>query len=189
MAKAEVPLNIAHRLLAGNPLVLLSVSLGELVDITTVPWCSPLSLTPPQVGVSVFTYHFAHDLLTRVEEFAINVVPRDWLRQARFCGTVSGREVDKFKQTGFTMEEAKEVAAPLVAEGIGHLECGVVGQHSLGDHTLFVAQVLAASAEKDLFDTAWQVKERDLRPVMHLGKDYFAVWEDRFEALPAEPPS
>jgi flavin reductase (DIM6/NTAB) family NADH-FMN oxidoreductase RutF len=189
LAKEDVPLNIAHRLLAGNPLVLLTFSLGELVDISTVPWCSPLSLTPPQVGVSVFAYHFTHDLLSRVETFAINVVPRDWLRQARFCGTVSGREVDKFKQTGFTPDEAREVEAPLIVECIGHLECGVVGQHTLGDHTLFVAQVLAASAEKDLFDSAWQIKERDLRPVVHLGKDYFGVWEDRFEVLPAEPRS
>ena len=185
--KQDVPLNIAHRLLAGGPVSLLSFSLVELVDITTVPWLFPLSLNPLQVGVSVFPYHFAHELLRQAEEFAINVVPLDWLKQARYCGTVSGREVDKFRQTGFTPASAREVEAPLIEECIAHLECGIVGQHQTGDHVLFVAQVLNAAAEKELFDIAWQLKERDLRPVFHLGKDQYAVWEDRFEAPAVEP--
>lgn len=185
--KEEVPLNVAHRLLAGGPLVLLTFSLGQLMEIVPVPWCFPLSLNPPLLGVCAFPYHFSHELLNQSEAFAVNVVPRDWLKQARFCGTVPGRDLDKWRQTGFTPADAKEVDAPLVEECVGHLECGITGQHRIGDHTLFVAQVLAASAEKELFDTAWQVKERDLRPAIHLGKDLYAVWEDRFTAPPSEP--
>ncbi len=183
--KQEVPLNVAHRLLAGGPVVLLTAAVGDLVDITTVAWTCPLSLNPPLVGVSIFPYHFAHELMEQVEEFALNVICADILKQARYCGTVSGREVDKFKQTGLTPIEAKEIDAPLIEECIGHLECGLVGRHTFGDHTLFVGQVLAASAEGELFDAAWQVKERELRPVVHLGKNYYALWQERFE-LPAE---
>ncbi|MHB1006199.1 MAG: flavin reductase family protein [Chloroflexota bacterium] len=180
--KQEVPLNIAHRLLAGQPLVLVTAARGELLDATTVAWTMPLSLDPLLIGVAVFPYHFAHELIGGGDEFAINVICEDILKQARFCGTVSGREVDKFKQTGLTPYEATEIRAPLIEECIGHLECGVVDRRTFGDHTLFVGQVLAASAEADLFDTAWKVTERERRPVFHLGKEFYAVWEDRFEA-------
>jgi len=182
--KQDVPLNIAHRLLAGGPVVLVTVTAGELVEVTTVAWTAPLSLNPLLVGVGVFPYHFAHDLIDDAEEFVINVVPEDILKQARYCGSVSGREVDKLKQTGLTPATAQEVRAPLLEECIGHLECGLVDRHKFGDHTLFVGQVLAASAESDLFDVAWKVTERELRPAVHLGKNYYTVWEERFEPPP-----
>lgn len=184
--KQEVPLNIAHRLIAGGPVVLATVKSGELVDVTTVAWTVPLSLNPLLVGVAVFPYHFAHALIDEAEEFALNVICEDILKQARYCGTVSGREVDKFKQTGLTPIDAKEIEAPLIEECIGHLECGLVDRRTFGDHTLFVGQVLAASAESDLFDIAWQIKERERRPVVHLGKTYYALWEERFEPPDAE---
>ncbi|MDA8219566.1 MAG: flavin reductase family protein [Dehalococcoidales bacterium] len=180
--KQEVPVNVAHRLIAGCPVVLITVEGSEGIDITTVPWVVPVSMNPLQVGVVLFPHHFAHDLINDAEQFAINVIPEDILKQARFCGTVSGREVDKFKRAGLTPADANEITAPLIEEAIGHLECGLVDRHTFGDHTFFVGQVLAASAESDLFDVAWQVKERELRPVFHLGKDYYAVWEERFEA-------
>jgi flavin reductase (DIM6/NTAB) family NADH-FMN oxidoreductase RutF len=184
--KQEVPLNVAHRLIAGGPVVLVTAKSGELVDVTTVAWTVPLSLNPLLVGVAVFPYHFAHELIDEAEEFALNVICEDILKQARYCGTVSGREVDKFKQTGLTPIDANEIKAPLIEECIGHLECGLVDRRTFGDHTLFVGQVLAASAESELFDVAWQVKERELRPVIHLGKNYYAVWEERFEPPDAE---
>lgn len=184
--KQDVPLNVAHRLIAGGPLVLVTVAARGTVDVTTVAWTVPLSLDPLQVGVCVFPYHFAHELIDEAEEFAINVIREDILKQAVFCGTVSGREVDKFKQTGLTPVDAKEVEAPLIEECIGHLECGLVNRHTIGDHTLFVGQVLAASADSELFDLAWQVKEKDRRPVIHLGKHYYAWWEERFELEPKQ---
>jgi flavin reductase (DIM6/NTAB) family NADH-FMN oxidoreductase RutF len=179
--KQEVPLSVAHRLLAGSPVVLLTVNAGELSEVTTVPWTVPLSLDPLQVGVLVYPRHFAHELIDDAEEFALNVICFDILKQARFCGTVSGREVDKWKQTGLTPAEAREVEAPLIEECIAHLECGLVDRRTHGDHTLFVGQVLAASAEDDLFDVAWKVTERERRPVFHLGKNHYAVWEERLE--------
>lgn len=182
--KKEVPLNVAHRLLAGGPVVLLTLTSGELVEVTTVPWVVPLSTDPPQVGVIVYPRHFVHDLIDEEEEFALNIICLDILKQARYCGQVSGREVDKFQQTGLTPAEAREIKAPLIEECVGHLECGLVDRRTQGDHTLFVGQVLAASAEDELFDVAWKVAERERRPVFHLGKSFYAAWEDRFE-----PPS
>lgn len=185
--KQEVPLNIAHRLIAGNPVVLVTVVGNDGPDVSTVPWTVPLSLDPPQVGIAVFPYHFLHDQINQAEECAINVICEDILKQAVYCGTVPGREVDKFKQTGLTPEEPKEIEAPLIKECIGHLECGLVNRFTIGDHTLFVGQVIAASAESDLFDFAWKVTERELRPVVHLGKNNYGLWESRFE-LETKPP-
>jgi hypothetical protein len=57
----------------------------------------------------------------------------------------------------------------------------------IGDHTLFVGKVAAASAEKDAFDDgAWLLADPDERPLHYLGINYYAILGERLEArIPA----
>jgi flavin reductase (DIM6/NTAB) family NADH-FMN oxidoreductase RutF len=59
-----------------------------------------------------------------------------------FCGTHSGRKVDKMARTGLCPLPADCVGAPLIAECIANLECRVTGRMTTGDHTIFAAEVL-----------------------------------------------
>ena len=67
-----------------------------------------------------------------------------------FCGTNSGRDLNKSVETGLTLIPALKVAPPLIDECYGHLECKVIQSHVCGDHTLFVGEVLAASVNEDV---------------------------------------
>ena len=66
------------------------------------------------------------------------------------CGVKSGRNVDKFAETGLTPEPATHVQAPLIKECPVNLECKVLGVISLGSHDLFIGDVLAMHAEEDI---------------------------------------
>ena len=52
---------------------------------------------------------------------------------------------------------------------MAHLECGVVGATEQGDHTLFLAEVLAAWADEDAFEEHWQPEHELGRLLHHLG--------------------
>jgi flavin reductase (DIM6/NTAB) family NADH-FMN oxidoreductase RutF len=111
----------------------------------------------------------------------LNVPHADLAKQVNYCGSVSGRDHDKFKEAGLTPVEAKKVGAPWIAECLGHLECGVVAAHVAGDHTIFVGQVLAAWVESGTFDRVWLVEKKEARLLHHLGGNFFCVPTERIE--------
>lgn len=82
--------------------------------------------------------------------------------------------MDKFKETGLTPIPSLEVRPPRIEECFGHLECRVVQSITCGDHTLFVGEVVATSADAE-------VMEGDLldvlraRPIVQKNHVYFTV--------------
>ena len=105
----------------------------------------------------------------------------------RQIGAVSGHDVDKLEATGLHLIEPKVVGVPLLAECVGHLECGLLDTYEIGDHSLFVGEVLAAWVERGTFDEVWRLDERELKPLHYLGGPFYAVLEAAFQ--PGEPKS
>jgi flavin reductase (DIM6/NTAB) family NADH-FMN oxidoreductase RutF len=57
---------------------------------------------------------------------------------------VSGHAVDdKFAQFGLERLPAQHIKAPLIADSFANMECRVIDTHSLGDRSVYVAEVLA----------------------------------------------
>jgi flavin reductase (DIM6/NTAB) family NADH-FMN oxidoreductase RutF len=76
-------------------------------------------------------------------------VPSSWEEIIFFCGHISGEKVDKFAETGLVKETATTIDAPRLSEALGFIECKVVDQLEVGDHTLFVGQVTYAEERID----------------------------------------
>ena len=124
-------------------------SKGE-ANIITLGMYMVISLSPPLVCIGVSPNRHSHDLIVEAGEFTINVPSIDLEKEVHFCGTNSGRDLNKFVETGLTLIPALKVAPPLIDECYGHLECKVIQSHVCGDHTLFVGEVLAASVNEDV---------------------------------------
>jgi len=74
---------------------------------------------------------------------------------------------------------------PLIEECIGHLECKVIETTVIGDHTLFTAEVLAASVNGDLFDGSWRFEKSTARTLHYLGGRRYAAIGEVLEAKTA----
>ena len=86
------------------------------------------------------------------------------------CGTKSGRECDKFAIYKFTKLLAQFVRAPLIGECIANIECKVVDEVEVGDHTFFVGEIVNVSYG-DAFKEKPDVK--NYKFIMHLsGRDF-----------------
>ena len=68
----------------------------------------------------------------------------DMAEEAFYCGTHSGRDVDKIAETALALAEAREVSVPLLADAVANFECRITDRLKTGDHTIFVGQVVAA---------------------------------------------
>jgi flavin reductase (DIM6/NTAB) family NADH-FMN oxidoreductase RutF len=95
------------------------------------------------------------------------------LKETLFCGRMSGRDHDKFKETGLTQMPAKKVRAPIIKECIAHLECMLNNQFTTGDHTIFIGEIVEAYADKEAFTDEYNLKKAKM--VFHLGGNDFAT--------------
>jgi flavin reductase (DIM6/NTAB) family NADH-FMN oxidoreductase RutF len=189
MAKQPVPLERAHRLIGPGPVVLVTAERKGKTDITPIGWAMPVSTRPPLVAISVYEGNLLNELIRAAGQFAINVPSLDLLRQVQYCGTISGRDVDKFQTTGLHQLEPEEIDTPLIEECLAHLECALVDVYTPGDHGIFVGQVVHAQAEEDAFVDHWLDRsEKELRPILHVGGTLFTTFGERLDTadLPAE---
>ncbi|MHA1194114.1 MAG: flavin reductase family protein, partial [Promethearchaeota archaeon] len=73
-------------------------------------------------------------LIEEHDEFVINYPTINQLKEMDYCGTRSGRDVNKWEQLGLTKEKGKVVQVPLVKEFPWNMECKVVNRLELGSH-------------------------------------------------------
>lgn len=119
-------------------------------NIIPVSFCMPVSKAPPMVACAIGQMAYSTQLIQQTKEFVINVPTQDLKRQIYYCGFHSGRDVDKFKETGLTPQPANYVATPIISECVAHMECRVEQAINSGDKILFIATVVDAYADEDI---------------------------------------
>jgi flavin reductase (DIM6/NTAB) family NADH-FMN oxidoreductase RutF len=175
--KQEIPVVRAHRLLAGRPVCLMTLRYRGQANVMPIAWVSPLSLTPPLIGLAIYPGRYSHDMLVASEELVLNIPGRALAEQVLKLGSVSGNGGDKLSASGLTLDSGRRVEVPWIVECLAHLECAVVQRLAPGDHTLFIAEVLGAWAEEEAFDARWLAPQDndELSPLIHMGERRFAL--------------
>ena len=126
------------------------ITLGEVYN---------LSLRRPTiVGLSIAKPRYSHQLISQTGEFVVNMPTASLLDKVDACGSVSGRDVDKFAALGLTPLPAQKVAPPLIAECPINLECKLLGIEEIGDHDMFKGEVVAAHVDEDLLDEEGRIQ-------------------------------
>jgi len=147
-----------------------SVSSEGKYNVMTAAWCTPVSFRPPLVAVSISPLRYTHELISETGEFAVNIPSIDLIDAVKYCGSVSGRDVDKFKETGLTPIKGREIKAPIIAECVAALECKVVKSVEAGDHTLFIGEVVSFQVREGFFKDTYT---KNFKPILHLGGDRY----------------
>lgn len=177
----------ARRLLTGGPVVLVTTTWHAKTNVMPVAYAVPLSFQPPLVGIAVHPSRHTHDMIRFSEEFAINVPGRDLIHHVQYLGSVSGKELDKLDVTKLPTSRARKVEAPLIEGCVGYIECGLEDALRVGDHTLFVGRVVAASVDDEAFAETWLLTDDDHKPLHYLGLNRYAILAERMEARVPEP--
>ncbi len=138
-----------------NPVPVTMVTCADangVPNIITIAWTGTVSSDPPMVSISVRPERYSHGLIAGRKEFVINLVTRNLVRAADFCGVKSGRTVDKFKAVKLTAVPATIVKVPLIAESPVNIECEVTRIIPLGSHDMFLARITAVNVDERLID-------------------------------------
>jgi len=144
--KKEIGLKEGRLEFPAFPVVLVTV--GE--NIIAIGLVHAFSFTPLKIGIGVHPRRYSHQLLEEIKDFGVNIPKKELVEKVNICGTVSGRNVDKFKETGLTKMKPKIIKSVLIEECPVNLECDKVEKLSFeGSHDWFVGEVVAVHKEED----------------------------------------
>ncbi|MBI3923110.1 MAG: flavin reductase family protein [Armatimonadetes bacterium] len=151
----------------GNPNI---ITLGEVFNLSIKD--------PVWVGLAIRKATYSHGLISQQKEFVVNLPTTALLDQALQCGSVSGRDgVNKFEEFGLTPVAAQQVEPPLIGECPINLECRLVNIVEVGDHDLFIGEVLVEHVEESLFDEQGQLALEKLDPIVMMRWGFCRVGE------------
>lgn len=134
------------------PAVMVTCGSAEHPNICTVAWTGVICSDPPRLYISLMKRRYSHSLISDSGEFVINLVSKDLVRAADYCGVRSGRDTDKFADCGITPCQSLHVSCPSLSESPLSIECRVFEVKELGSHDMFMADVVGVTADPDLFN-------------------------------------
>jgi flavin reductase (DIM6/NTAB) family NADH-FMN oxidoreductase RutF len=134
--------SVLGRFVSGVTIVTARDNDGEDHGMTASAFCS-VSLDPPLVLVSIAHDATLYPVLLDQDEMAVSILTAS---QEAIARRFAEKLDNRFDGVGFTRGIT---GAPLIDGALAVIEACVMHRHPGGDHTIFVAEVLAASAAMD----------------------------------------
>jgi flavin reductase (DIM6/NTAB) family NADH-FMN oxidoreductase RutF len=143
---------------------------AEKANVMTIGWGLIGRLwSKPFFMVAVRPSRYTYEFLEKTDDFTVNVPRKGMEEIVDFCGSVSGREHDKFKEKGLVLTPSRKVNSPIISNCIIHYECKVSyktrviqsrlprdilksSYPSRNFHTLYFGEILATYADEYIKD-------------------------------------
>ena len=121
----------------------------DFVAAGTISWVSQASFDPSLITVAVKKNSDLHETIEKSRIFAVNIVGKDGGEMLK--PFAKDTQVEGNKLNGFGFKDG-ETGAPVLDDVPAYLECKVREDITIGDHSIFVAEVVGggvrdASAE------------------------------------------
>lgn len=121
-------------------------------NIITIAWVGTVCSEPPMLSISVRPDRYSYQLIRETGEFTVNLTDRQTARATDLCGVISGRDHDKFHETGLTAGRSQTIQPPVILECPVNIECRVEQEIALGSHNMFIGRVTAVQVSEKLID-------------------------------------
>jgi flavin reductase (DIM6/NTAB) family NADH-FMN oxidoreductase RutF len=140
----------------------LTVSANDKVNTMTISWGNiGFEWNRPIFTVLVRHSRYTHELMDNSDNFTVSIPLEDnFKKELAYCGSRSGRDIDKFKEYNLSLEPSKVVSTPVISGCKLHYECKIVykqnmnpdflseevkkGSYASGDyHTIYYGEIVS----------------------------------------------
>lgn len=135
-------------------------------NLMTVAWAGICNSQPPCIAVSLRKATYSHDAILERKAFTIGIPSEAQMEAADYVGIVSGRNVDKFAETGLTPIKSELVDAPYAEEFPFVLECRLLHTLDIGPHTEFVGEIIDVKADASVLSEDGRPDILKLKPLV-----------------------
>jgi len=154
------------------PSVLVSCGNMENSNILTIAWTGIINSEPPLIYISIRPTRYSYSIIKGNKEFVINLPEEKLVWAIDFCGTKSGKNVDKFKQAKLTKVASKMLKAPMIKECPVNIECKVKNIEELGSHHMFIGEIVNINVDEE-YIISDKIDINKLNTVTYCGKHYY----------------
>ena len=139
----------------------LTVKSGNALNTMTIGWAAfGVVWSKPVVMVAVRSSRHTFGIIEAASDFTVTVPAGDMQKETAYCGSKSGRDVDKFKICNLETTDSRQVASPIIKTRGRHYECHIIYKSSMDPayfdkdydsslypkkdyHTLYFGEILA----------------------------------------------
>jgi len=151
-----------------NPGLLLVSGSLKRANVMTIGWgLLGILWGKPFFLVAVRPSRYTFQFIEETGDFTVNVPRKGMEETVNYCGTVSGRDHDKFKEKELTLLPSRQVSSPIIGECMIHYECRVAYKTNVvrealpsailsacypggNYHTLYFGEIVAVRADEEL---------------------------------------
>lgn len=127
------------------------------------------------VGLGIRPTRYSYKLIENSKEFVVNIPPTKILKETDYCGVTSGKDTNKFAETGLTQEKADKVKAPLIHECPVNMECTLKNIIPLGAHDLFLGEIVQIHIDEDVLDAKGHIDFKKADPFVFNVGEYWNI--------------
>lgn len=120
-------------------------------NIMSAEWTHHISYSPSLIVACIHPTDATADNIKETREFGVNLCAVDQNVFSSVAGGSTGKEVDKIailKKLGFKFYKAKKIKPLMIKGAAMNAECKLLKAIPLGDHIMFVGEVVEISAIK-----------------------------------------
>ncbi len=110
-------------------------------NMITLEWFMRTSIKPPMFAISIGHTRYSHECLQNFRFFNLCLPSKEMAEVSMICGSQSGRDIDKFEETGVEWFAGRLAKLPILKQAKANFECKIITQVRSGDHTIFVGEV------------------------------------------------
>jgi flavin reductase (DIM6/NTAB) family NADH-FMN oxidoreductase RutF len=139
----------------------LTVKAAGALNAMTIGWATfGVIWQKPIMMVAVRSTRHTFGIIEKAQDFTVTIPSGDVSKAIAFCGTKSGRDVDKFKMCNLETADGRNVASPIINVPGIHYECKIVYKSAMNPshldksydkdlypkkdyHTLYFGEILA----------------------------------------------
>jgi flavin reductase (DIM6/NTAB) family NADH-FMN oxidoreductase RutF len=175
----NLKLDESIRIINAGSVVLLCAQSGSGKTVTPVAWNMPVNDEPPIAAAALDSSHFITKLILESKEFCICIPGMEILETVLRCGSVTGKEKDKFAMFNIKYEKCEKINSIKVTNCAGYLECRLKDDFKYSGVDLIIADVVSASAKEELYDGSWITGK--FKSIHSVGNMFGASLGERFK--------
>ena len=115
----------------------------------TLNWATQVSFDPKWIGISVEREALTHELIEAGGVYSVCFIDREDRAIVRKFTKPVEVDLDAHTMNGFAYLDGPATGAPVLAQAVAYVECEVRRLVAIGDHTLFLGEVVNVDFLKD----------------------------------------
>lgn len=127
----------------------LTVKAGDAFNTMTIGWALiGYCWRKPIFMIAVRDSRHTFGMIENASDFTVSIPSADMKKEIMYCGTKSGRDVDKYKECNLKLADGRKVASPIIDVPGLHFECGIIFKSAM-DPGLLVEEFHGLYPDKD----------------------------------------